>query len=274
MTVVDHAESIELLDSLLASADLQMDVLVDIDVGLQRTGVPPSRALALAGRVRTSKHLRLKGIQAYAGQVQHIQRYDERKKASIECMSRAVEMFRQLQAAEALCAIFSGAGPGTCEIDLLNRQRGEFGFLVGHMDRNNPHTRYLKDSKVFVIFHGPNAYISPNVYESSQLPTWNSISVHIKGTARTTESTKTVRDSLIKMASLLEKSENPYILDENNSKMQRSLGYVIGFEIEILEMIGRFKLSQNKNATHKQLAKEHLIASSKKGHAQLIDFVI
>ena len=39
-------------------------------------------------------------------------------------------------------------------------------------------------------------------------------------------------------------------------------------------MIGRFKLSQNKNATDKQLAKEHLIAESKKGHARLIDFVI
>jgi D-serine deaminase-like pyridoxal phosphate-dependent protein len=118
MTVVDHAESIELLNSLLASADLDMDVLVDIDVGLQRTGVPPSRALELADLVLASKHLRLKGIQAYAGQVQHIHRYDERKKASIECMSRAAEMFRQIQAGESSCAIFSGAGTGTCEIDL------------------------------------------------------------------------------------------------------------------------------------------------------------
>ena len=157
---------------------------------------------------------------------------------------------------------------------ILDRQRGEFGFLVGHMDRNNPHTRYLKDAKAFVIFHGPNAYISPNVYESSQLPTWNSISVHLKGTARTTESTEKVRDSLINMVSVLEKSENPYVLDDKNNKLQRFIGYIVGFEIEIHEMIGRFKLSQNKNATDKKLAKEHLIASSKKGHAQLIDFVI
>jgi D-serine deaminase-like pyridoxal phosphate-dependent protein len=118
MTVVDHAQSIELLDSLLTDADLDMDVLVDIDVGLQRTGVPPDRALELAERVLASKHLRLKGIQAYAGQVQHIQRYAERKTASIECMSQAAEVFRQLQAREASCTIFSGAGTGTCEIDL------------------------------------------------------------------------------------------------------------------------------------------------------------
>jgi len=118
MTVVDHAESIELLDRLLAEVGLGMDVLVDIDVGLQRTGVPPAGALELADRVLASQHLRLKGIQAYAGQVQHIQRYDERKKASFECMSRAAEVFRQLQAKAASCTIFSGAGTGTCEIDL------------------------------------------------------------------------------------------------------------------------------------------------------------
>jgi transcriptional regulator len=157
---------------------------------------------------------------------------------------------------------------------ILNRQRGEFGFLTGHMDRNNPHTRYLENTNVFVIFHGPNAYISPNVYESSQLPTWNSIAVHIKGIARITDSREKVRDSMINMVSFLEKGNNPYVLDKDNHKMQSVLGYVVGFEIEILEMVGRFKLSQNKNDRDKLLAKEHLIADSKKRHARLIDFVI
>ena len=157
---------------------------------------------------------------------------------------------------------------------ILNRQRGDFGFLAGHMDRNNPHTLYLDTANVFVIFHGPNAYISPNVYESSQLPTWNSIAVHIKGIARIAESREAVRDSMINMVSFLDKGEAPFVLDTNNQKMNSLLGYVVGFEIEILEMIGRFKLSQNKNERDKQLAKEHLIAESKKDHAQLIDFVI
>ena len=79
---------------------------------------------------------------------------------------------------------------------------------------------------------------------------------------------------MIKVVSFLETGKNPYILDKDNHKMQRFLGYVVGFEIEILEIIGRFKLSQNKNATDKQLAKEHLISDSQKGHKELIDFVI
>lgn len=157
---------------------------------------------------------------------------------------------------------------------ILDRQRGEYGFLIGHMDRNNPHTRYLNSEKVFVIFHGPNAYISPNIYQSSQLPTWNSISVHIKGVPRITESKDSVRDSIIKMVSFLETGKNRYVLDKDNNKMQNLLGYVLGFEIEILEMIGRFKLSQNKDSKDKQLAKEHLISNSKKGHEALINFVI
>jgi len=118
MTVVDHPESIELLDRHLAIAGLDMGVLLDIDVGLQRSGVSPAGALQLAGLVRASKHLQLKGIQAYAGQVQHIHQYDERQTASIGCMSQAVEIFRQLQTRETSCTIFSGAGTGTCDIDV------------------------------------------------------------------------------------------------------------------------------------------------------------
>ena len=118
MTVVDHAESIKLLDSLLADTGLDMDVLADVDVGMQRTGVPPAGVLELADQIRKANHLRLRGIQAYAGQVQHIRGYDDRRSASIECMGQAADIFRQLQAREPECTIFSGAGTGTGEIDL------------------------------------------------------------------------------------------------------------------------------------------------------------
>ena len=88
--------------------------------------------------------------------------------------------------------------------------------------------------KVFVIFHGPNACISPRAYQSSQLPTWNSISVHIKGETRIIDSEETVHDSMIKMVSFLEKGSNPFVLRKDDSKAKSLLGYVVGFEIEIL----------------------------------------
>ena len=118
MTVIDHPSNIDLLEKELKKMDMRMDVLVDIDIGSQRTGVPPDKALKLADRVMASKHLRLRGIQAYAGHAQHIYHYRERKNVSIESLGKAVGIFQHLQAAEPSCTIFSGTGTGTADIDI------------------------------------------------------------------------------------------------------------------------------------------------------------
>lgn len=118
MVVIDHPGNIALLDAGLGARRLSMDVLLDVDVGLHRTGARPSDALALAGQIVACPRLRLRGIQAYAGQVQHIRRYDERKHASRRCLQDAVHIFRELQASLPDCAIFSASGTGTFDIDL------------------------------------------------------------------------------------------------------------------------------------------------------------
>jgi D-serine deaminase-like pyridoxal phosphate-dependent protein len=97
---------------------LTLDVLLDIDVGLGRTGVLPESALEISGQISDSNHLRLRGIQAYAGFVQHIQSYPKRKKASLECMQPAAVLFRKLKEKEPSCTIFSGTGTGTYDIDI------------------------------------------------------------------------------------------------------------------------------------------------------------
>ncbi|MCJ7594659.1 MAG: alanine racemase, partial [Desulfobacterales bacterium] len=118
MAVVDDPSNIALLARHLKREGLRMDVLLDIDVGSERTGVPPGRASELAELVLASDHLCLRGVQAYAGHVQHIHRYDERKEASMERLGRAVKVFEKLRAKEVSCTIFSGTGTGTSEIDL------------------------------------------------------------------------------------------------------------------------------------------------------------
>jgi predicted FMN-binding regulatory protein PaiB len=157
---------------------------------------------------------------------------------------------------------------------ILDREKGKNGTLIGHVDKNNPHANYLNNKNISVIFHGPNTYISPTVYESAQLPTWNSISVHIKGTIKVTESVEDVRDSIIKMTSLLEMGDNPYVLDKNNEKMTGWLNHIIGFNIEINEIVGRFKLSQDKSSIDTELAKQQLILKNKIGYEDVINFVI
>jgi D-serine deaminase-like pyridoxal phosphate-dependent protein len=119
MTVIDHRDNVALLDAALGERGLSMDVLLDVDVGLHRTGVSPGGALELAHSILASEKLRLKGIQAYAGQVQHIRSYEARKTASNQCLQDAVLIFRELRAQVENCTIFSASGTGTFDIDLV-----------------------------------------------------------------------------------------------------------------------------------------------------------
>ncbi len=118
MVVVDHPDNARRLNDAMRGRHLSLDVLLDTDVGLARTGVLPESALELTGHITHASNLRLKGVQAYAGFVQHIQSYPERKKASLECMQRAAEFFHNLKEKEQACTIFSGAGTGTYDIDI------------------------------------------------------------------------------------------------------------------------------------------------------------
>jgi len=118
MVVVDHPANVGRLNEAMQARGLALNVLLDIDVGMGRTGVRPESALELADRIIHAGNLRLKGVQAYAGFVQHIQAYPERKKASMECMRRAADSFLKLRDREPACKIFSGTGTGTYDIDI------------------------------------------------------------------------------------------------------------------------------------------------------------
>lgn len=118
MVVVDSPAAIELLDAALRSRGMTMGVLLDLDVGLNRTGVLPQNARSLADQIFSRPSLRLRGIQAYAGHVQHISSYDTRKSTSHQCLKDAAQAFRELRAAVPTCTIFSASGTGTFDIDL------------------------------------------------------------------------------------------------------------------------------------------------------------
>ena len=118
MVVVDHPGNIALLDTALRARRMSMGVLLDVDVGMHRTGARPSDALALAEQIVSCPNLRLQGIQAYAGHVQHIRSYEKRKHTSHQCLQEAVHVFRDLNTSVPTCKIFSASGTGTFDIDL------------------------------------------------------------------------------------------------------------------------------------------------------------
>lgn len=137
-------------------------------------------------------------------------------------------------------------------------------ILVGHIDKFNPQAALLKENReVTVIFSGPNCYISPSVYTTKQLPTWNYIKVHLKGTVKAIKSKEALKHSLIEMTEFLEAPDHKYILDSDNKRMEAALDYIDMFEIEITDWEGKFKLSQDKKTADKTNARNELLRANK-----------
>lgn len=133
------------------------------------------------------------------------------------------------------------------------------GKLIGHIDKFNPQTESLKDENpISVIFYGPQCYISPSIYTTTQLPTWNYIRVHLKGRVKAIENKSALKESLITMTEFLEAPDQKYILEPDNPRMERNLDYIKMFEIEITHWEGKFKLSQDKKPKDTELAKDEL----------------
>jgi len=116
--VLDHAGNAASLDQKLGESGLSMGVYLDVDVGLHRSGAKPSAAVALADKIATCPNLRLVGVQAYAGQVQHIRSYAERRERSLHCLEDAVAVFREVRSRVPACTTLSTSGTGTFDIDL------------------------------------------------------------------------------------------------------------------------------------------------------------
>jgi 3-hydroxy-D-aspartate aldolase len=119
MTVVDHPDNAAALAAAAAApAGRPLDVLIDIDPGIHRTGVAsPAAALELAQRIRGLPHLRYRGVQFYCGVQQHIARFAEREAAILERMQYLRSVIALLAEHQAAPAIVTGAGTGTHRID-------------------------------------------------------------------------------------------------------------------------------------------------------------
>ncbi len=135
--------------------------------------------------------------------------------------------------------------------------------LVGHIDKNNPHTQVLcNNHPIVAIFHGPQTYISPSIYTTQQLPTWNYIIAHAHGFVNTIEDPNLIKQSIVNMTNYLEAPDHKYILGLDDPKMDRLINYVHGFQIKIDHWEGKFKLSQDKIPADIHAAKQILIKNN------------
>jgi transcriptional regulator len=139
----------------------------------------------------------------------------------------------------------------------------EEGKLIGHIDIYNPQAQLLKDDNaVTIIFAGPECYISPSIYTTAQLPTWNYIKVHLKGKVKAIES-----------KAALKSPDHKYTLEPDNPRLHKNLDYIEMFEIEIINWEGKFKLSQDKKPSDIKAAREELVRVNEESIKLFLDKV-
>ncbi len=119
MCVVDDAANVRALGEAVAAAgDVPLSIIIDIDPGIRRTGVPtPEAAVAVLDAIRAQPSLRYRGVQCYCGLQQHIAAFAERKAAMLDRATFVRTVIAALTEAGGPPEIVTGGGTGTHRID-------------------------------------------------------------------------------------------------------------------------------------------------------------
>jgi transcriptional regulator len=162
---------------------------------------------------------------------------------------------------------------------------GSGGRLIGHVARANPVWSDAKDNAaekrdVLVIFQGPEAYVSPNWYPSKhethrQVPTWNYQVVHVHGQMIFHDDEKYVRGVVARLTRTHESQasgDKPWrMTDSAPDYIDGMLKNIVGVEIVVTKIVGKFKLSQNREARDRTSAAQQLIERGKAAGQSMLD---
>lgn len=140
---------------------------------------------------------------------------------------------------------------------LLDPSRGPYGLLRCHVARaNSVWQLFSKTVASVVVFHGPAAYVSPAWYPSRQVhgkvvPTWNYAVVHAHGIPAVVEGRAQLLEHLTELTASQESSQAaPWRLsDAPGEFIEQMSRHVVGIEIPILRIFGKWKVSQNRSST-------------------------
>jgi len=131
---------------------------------------------------------------------------------------------------------------------------GPYGLLRGHVARANPVWQdCAATSQALAIFHGPQAYISPSWYPTKLetgmvVPTWNYVVVHAHGELRAIDDREWLRNLVRSLTKTHEANRNePWQMsDAPADYIEKQLGAIVGLELTITRLEGKWKVSQNR----------------------------
>jgi transcriptional regulator len=163
-------------------------------------------------------------------------------------------------------------GPGGLDANHLPFEllpdQGPHGTLIAHVARANPVWSEARNGdEALVIFRAEHAYISPNWYPSKhelhrQVPTWNYRVVHVHGTVSIRDDERFVRGVVARLTRRHEAATGdakPWkMTDSEASYIDDMLTRIVGIEVAIDRIVGKWKLGQNKDARDRQGATDAL----------------
>lgn len=143
----------------------------------------------------------------------------------------------------------------------LDPTRGPRGTLFGHFAKANEHAAEM-GRETLVVFAGPHAYISPTWYATpNTVPTWNYVAVHATGLLAPVD-----REDLVQiLKTTVDKYEgsqpSPWSFDSATEFHQKLMDGIVGFQIEITRLEGKWKLNQNHPQERRQKVMDALNAA-------------
>lgn len=137
---------------------------------------------------------------------------------------------------------------------LLDPDPAPYGTLIGHVARPNPQaTRGVADVQALAIFQGPDAYVTPNWYATKHetgraVPTWNYVVVHAYGPIRFFDEPARLLEIVTRLTERHEqvRAASWAVADAPADYVAGMVRGIVGFEIPIARLQGKWKMSQNR----------------------------
>lgn len=138
----------------------------------------------------------------------------------------------------------------------IDPEPAPFGTLRGHLAKGNPQWRdFSTDLPALVIFSGPQAYITPSWYATKSetgrvVPTWNYMAVHAYGRPRSFDDPGRLKSLVTALTARQEKDfAEPWQVDDAPADfIEHQLKGIVGIELTVERLEGKWKLSQNRSA--------------------------
>jgi transcriptional regulator len=163
---------------------------------------------------------------------------------------------------------------------LIDPEPSPWGTLRGHVARANPVWEAARDRAALAVFVGPQTYVTPSWYQTKRehgrvVPTWNYAVVHVHGPLRAIDDREWLRAFVTRLTDTHEAGRSPvwHVTDAPAEHVDRLLGSIVGLEIPVARMVGKWKVSQNQHAANRAGVVSGLRAESDDDSRAMADLV-